>query len=107
MQLSNYELCVKCLKDTVLPYLRHKCNLATDHNEANDFALVRFAGPKNFEEIIGYDGITISVSDDLNPKIESRPTQVSGCIWSGDGKRTRKFFWYNLDNMVNDINHLK
>ena len=105
MQPSNYDLCVRYLEDTVLPYLRHHCKLDAEHiehKEGNNGAWIHLGAPKDFENVKGYTGIIISVA---NPNIEA-PT-ISGMLYSHDYKHEKEFNWNTLDDMVEGINDLK
>ena len=113
MYVTNYELCARYLENTVLPYLRLYCNIDAEqieYNSGNDFAFIDLDAPKNFLDIVGYIGITVSVSDEVNPNIEplkKHPT-ISGVISSfDDDDYLRHFTWQSLQEMVDVINYLK
>ena len=49
MHPTKYELCVKCLKETVIPHLRLYCNLDAEHcNEEDTTAWTNLDAPTNF-----------------------------------------------------------
>ena len=88
LYVTNYELCVKYLEDTVLPYLRLHCGIDAEHlqhKNGRNCAWISLDAPKDFEDIIGYKGISISVSEVANPIIRfNQPPTISGGIFSED-----------------------
>ena len=110
--LTNRELCARYLEKTVLPYLQFYCNLDAEHlkhNEGKNFAWIKFDGPKDFDDIKGYTGISITVSEDDNPNIEphNKALIVIGGIESSDEKMWKLFHWNSLDDVYKGINDLK
>ena len=110
MDLTNRDLCVRSLEDTVLPYLKRSIELNAEqieHDDGDNFAYIRLDAPKDFEDIKGYIGISISVSEDVNPNMVpfTIPT-ISGSIMSKDWDLLR-FTWRTLTEMVAAVNVLK
>ena len=111
MHPSNYQLCVKYLKEKVLPYLRLHCKIDAqhlEHNEGDNVASVRLDAPKDFEDVKGYKRIMVEVLVKNNPNIEphNNPPIIIGGIERSDGSY-KEFCWNSLDDMVKGINELK
>ena len=111
MNLTNYELCAGYLEKTVIPYLRLYCSLDEEHllhNAGDNFAWISLDEPKDFEDIKGYKGITVSVGEDVNPNIEplKNPPTISVSIMSSDGQNMKNFLCYSLDDLIKGMNDL-
>ena len=115
MALTNYKLCVRYLEKTVLPYLRLKFKIDAEHlkhKEGDNFAWIILDAPTNFEDIKGYVGITIWISEVANPIIETpyKPPTISGGIIGigNDGhENLQQFAWKSLEEMQVGVISLK
>ena len=110
MDLTNRELCVLSLETTVLPHLQFFCKLDArhiEHEDGDNFAWIRLDAPKDFEDIKEYIGISISVSEDVNPNMVPFTVPTISCSIMSRDWDLLPFTWQTLTEMVDAVNDLK